>query len=79
MLEGNKVLRVRCKVLFALAGSLMLLGALLAFAFTTYQNDVGEVPPVPGTTQPETPGVPVPSRWANASFTWVLTIPVHHR
>jgi hypothetical protein len=37
---------------------LTLLGAILAFAYTTYQDDVG--------------GVPIPSRWANASFTWVL-------
>jgi hypothetical protein len=73
MLEGNKVLRVPRKVLYALAGSLMLLGAILAFAFTTYQNDVGEVAPVTG--HPEIPGVPVPSRWPNASFTWVLDNP----
>jgi hypothetical protein len=44
-----------------LTGSLTLLGALLAFAYTTYQNDVG--------------GVPTPSRWPNASFTWVLNKP----
>ena len=35
-----------------------LAGAILAFAFTTYQDDVG--------------GVGVPSRWPNAAFTWVL-------
>jgi hypothetical protein len=35
-----------------------LAGAFLAFAFTTYQDDVG--------------GVAVPSRWPNAAFTWVL-------
>jgi hypothetical protein len=40
---------------------LTLLGAILAFAYTTYQNDVD--------------GVPIPSRWANASFTWVLDNP----
>jgi hypothetical protein len=73
MLEGNRVFRVRCGVLFALAGSLTLLGAILAFAYTTYQNDVGEVPPVTGS--PEIPGVPVPSRWPNASFNWVLDNP----
>ena len=43
------------------AGSLTLLGTILAFAYTTYQNDVD--------------GVPVPSRWPNASFTWVLNNP----
>ena len=61
MQEGNRVSRVRRPVLFALAGSLSLLGAILAFAYTTYQNDVGEVPPIG--TSPEIPGVPVPSRW----------------
>jgi hypothetical protein len=39
----------------------MMLGAVLVFAYTTYQDDVG--------------GVPVPSRWPNASFTWVLNYP----
>ena len=73
MLEGNRVFRFRRKVLFALAGSLTLLGAILAFAYTTYQNDVGEVAAVSGS--PEIPGVPVPSRWPNASFTWVLDNP----
>jgi hypothetical protein len=47
--------------LAAFAAGLTLLGAILAFAYTTYQNDVG--------------GVPVPSRWPNASFTWVLDNP----
>jgi hypothetical protein len=61
MLEAKRVFRVSCKVLFALAGSLALLGALLTFAYTTFQNDVY--------------GVPVPSRWPNASFTWVLDNP----
>jgi hypothetical protein len=61
MREANSVFRIRRKVSLALAGSLMLLGAILAYAYTTYQNDVG--------------GVPVPSRWANASFTWVLDNP----
>ena len=73
MREGNRVSRVRRPVLFALAGSLSLLGAILAFAYTTYQNDVGEVPPT--VNSPEIPGVPVPSRWPNASFTWVLDNP----
>jgi hypothetical protein len=67
---GNRVSRVRRPVLFALAGSITLLGAILAFAYTTYQNDVGEVPPIQGS--PEIPGVPVASRWPSASFTWVL-------
>jgi hypothetical protein len=40
---------------------LTLLGAILAFAYTTFQNDVG--------------GVPIPSRWPNASFAWVLNNP----
>jgi hypothetical protein len=61
MLEANRVFRVPRKVLFALAGSLTLLGAILAFAYTTYQDDVG--------------GVPVPSRWPNSSFIWVLNNP----
>jgi hypothetical protein len=59
--EAKRVLRVRLKVLAALAGSLTLLSAILAFAYTTFQNDVG--------------GVPIPSLWANASFTWVLNNP----
>jgi hypothetical protein len=61
MRQANRVFRVRRKVLVALAGSLTLLGAILAFAFTTFQNDVD--------------GVPVPSLWPNASFTWVLDNP----
>jgi len=73
MQKGNKVSRIRRPVLFALAGSLSVLGAILGFAYTTYQNDVGEVPPIG--TSPEIPGVPVPSRWPNASFTWVLDNP----
>jgi len=52
MLKGSRYFRVRRKALFALAGSLTLLGAILAFAYTTYQNDVGEVP------NPEIPGSP---------------------
>ena len=73
MRKGNRCFRVRRKVLFALAGGVALLGAILAFAYTTYQNDVGEVPPTQ--TSPEVPGVAVPSRWPNASFTWVLDSP----
>ena len=73
MRRGNRCSRVRCKVLFTLAGGVALLGAILAFAYTTYQNDVGEVPPTQ--TSPEVPGVAVPSRWPNASFTWVLDSP----
>jgi hypothetical protein len=73
MLKGSRYFRVRRKALFALGGSLTLLCAILAFAYTTYQNDVGEVPPTQ--RSPEIPGVAVPSRWANASFTWVLDNP----
>jgi hypothetical protein len=61
MLKVNRLFRVRPGALFTLGGCLGLLGAILAFAFTTYQDDVG--------------GVPVPSRWPNASFTWVLDNP----
>jgi hypothetical protein len=61
MLEANRVFRVRRTVLIALAGGLPLLGAILAFAYTTYQNDIY--------------GVPAPSLWPNASFTWVLNNP----
>jgi len=61
MREAIRVFRIRRKALLALAGSLALAGAILAFAYTTYQDDVG--------------GVPVPSRWANAAFTWVLDNP----
>jgi len=48
----------RRKVMVGMVGGLTLLGAILAFAYTTFQNDVY--------------GVPVPSVWPNASFTWVL-------
>jgi len=61
MVEAKRVLGVRLKVLVGIAGCMTLLGTILAFAYTTYQNDVG--------------GVPVPSRWPNASFTWVLNNP----
>jgi hypothetical protein len=61
MLADNRVSRVRRKLVIVLAGGLPLLGAVLAFAYTTYQNDVY--------------GVPVPSIWPNASFTWVLNNP----
>jgi hypothetical protein len=61
MLEANRVFRVRRAVLIALAGSLPLLGAILAFAYTTFQNDIY--------------GVPAPSLWPNVSFTWVLNNP----
>ena len=60
-MEAKRLFRVRRKVLVALAGGLSLLGAILAFAYTTFQNDVY--------------GVPVPARWPNASFTWVLDNP----
>jgi len=73
MREGKRILQVRRSILFGSAGALTLLGAILAFAFTTYQNDVGEVPPT--TKSPEIPGVAVPSVWPNASFTWVLDNP----
>jgi hypothetical protein len=58
---AKRAFRIRIQVLAVAAGSLVLLGTILAFAYTTYQNDVG--------------GVPVPSRWPNASFTWVLDNP----
>ncbi|MGO8737201.1 MAG: matrixin family metalloprotease [Terriglobia bacterium] len=61
MVQAKRAFRIRLQVLAAAAGSLTLLGAILAFAFTTFQNDVD--------------GVPIPSRWANASFTWVLNNP----
>jgi hypothetical protein len=61
MQEANRVFRVRRTVLIALAGGLPLLGAILAFAYTTFQNDIY--------------GVPAPSLWPNASFTWVLNNP----
>jgi hypothetical protein len=56
----NRVFCVRRKVVVAMAGSLTLLGAILAFAYTTYQNNVNG---------------PIPSLWPNASFTWVLNNP----
>jgi hypothetical protein len=59
--EARRVFRVRLKLLLAILASLTLLCAVLAFAYTTYQNDIY--------------GVPVPSRWPNASFTWVLNNP----
>jgi hypothetical protein len=61
MVQAKRAFRIRFQVLAAGAGSLTLLAAILAFAYTTYQNDVD--------------GVPVPSRWPNASFTWVLNNP----
>jgi hypothetical protein len=61
MPEASRVFRVRRTVLIALAGGLPLLGAILAFAYTTFQNDIY--------------GVPAPSLWPNASFTWVLNNP----
>jgi hypothetical protein len=61
MVQAKRAFRIRLQVLAAAAGSLTLLGAILAFAYTTFQNDVD--------------GVPIPSRWANASFTWVLNNP----
>jgi hypothetical protein len=61
MVQAKRGFRVRFQALAAGAGGLTLLCAILAFAFTTYQNDVD--------------GVPIPSRWANASFTWVLNNP----
>jgi hypothetical protein len=60
MQEGNRFIWVRRKVKIVLAGSLALLSAILAFAYTTYQNDVNG---------------PIPSLWPNASFTWVLNNP----
>ena len=50
--------RVRVRIWVAGMGCLALMGAILAYAFTTIQDDVN--------------GIAVPSRWANASFTWVL-------
>jgi hypothetical protein len=61
MVQSKKAFRIRLQVLAAGAGGLTLLAAILAFAYTTFQNDVD--------------GVPIPSRWANASFTWVLDNP----
>ena len=61
MAQAKKGFRVRFRALAIGAGGVTLLGAILAFAFTTYQNDVD--------------GVPIPSRWANAAFTWVLDNP----
>jgi hypothetical protein len=61
MLEANRVFRIRRRILVVLAGGLPLLGAILAFAYTTFQNDIY--------------GVPAPSLWPNASFTWVLNNP----
>ena len=61
MVQAKRAFRIRLQVLAAAAGSLTLLGAILAFAYTTFQNDVD--------------GVPIPSRWPNASFTWVLNNP----
>jgi len=61
MVQAKRAFRIRLQVLAAAAGSLTLLGAILAFAYTTFQNDVG--------------GVPIPSRWPNASFAWVLNNP----
>jgi hypothetical protein len=61
MLEAHRVFGIRRRILFALAGSVTLLGAILAFAYTTFQNDVD--------------GVPIPARWPNASFIWVLNNP----
>jgi len=69
----GSAIRVRGKILIGFAGGFALLGAALVFAFTTYQNDVGEVAPT--LTSPEIPGTPVPSRWPNAAFTWVLNNP----
>jgi len=61
MREVNRIFWVRRRVVLAWGGSVALLAAVLAFAYTTYQNDVD--------------GVPIPSRWPNASFTWVLDNP----
>ena len=61
MVQVRRAFRIRLQVLAAAAGSLTLLGAILAFAYTTFQNDVD--------------GVPIPSRWPNGSFTWVLDNP----
>jgi hypothetical protein len=61
MEQAKRAFRIRLQVLAAAAGSLTLLGAILAFAYTTFQNDVD--------------GVPIPSRWANSSFTWALNNP----
>jgi hypothetical protein len=44
----------------AAAGGMTLLGAILAFAYTTFQNNVNG---------------PIPSLWPNSSFTWVLNNP----
>ena len=61
MVQVKRGFRIRLQVLVAAAGSLALLAAILAFAYTTFQNDVD--------------GVPVPSRWPNAAFTWALNNP----
>jgi hypothetical protein len=61
MVQAKRAFRIRLQVLAAGAGGLALLGAILAFAYTTFQNDVD--------------GVPIPSRWPHASFTWVLNNP----
>jgi hypothetical protein len=60
MQEGNRFIWVSRKVKIVLVGAMALLSAILAFAYTTYQNNVNG---------------PIPSLWPNASFTWVLNNP----